>query len=96
MRFAVNATIKEAVSLEKVMTYVEEEAAMVWKLYEAGIVREICYREDKRGVFISAEAETPASLLNELSRLPMVRDEILSLEIIALQPFTGFKALFKS
>jgi hypothetical protein len=49
-----------------------------------------------RGVFISADAENASSLLQELNRLPMVRDEVLSLEIIALLPFTGFKALFKS
>jgi hypothetical protein len=73
-----------------------QEAAIVWKLYEAGVVREICYREDMRGVFISADAENASSLLQELNRLPMVRDEVLSLEIIALLPFTGFKALFKS
>ena len=96
MRFIVHANINDGVPADRVESYVEAEAAAAWKLYEAGIVREVWYREDLSGVVIAADADSPEALIKELNSLPMVSAEIVSLEVISLRPYTGYKALFKS
>ncbi len=70
------------------------EAAKVWELYQAGIVRETYFRRDRSETVLMLECETVAEAHNVLNTLPMVSAGLIKFEVIPLGPYPGFARLF--
>jgi hypothetical protein len=70
-----------------------EELRVLWNQYRVGLVREI-YSPGGPGAVLIVEADSRDSARSALAELPLLADEIMSLELIELQPFTAIEMLF--
>jgi HD superfamily phosphodiesterase len=75
--------------------YLKEEAKIVWMLYRKGIFREIYFRENPRRAVIIMEAENIDYAREKLSELPLVKNNLISFELLVLHPYHGFERLFE-
>lgn len=74
--------------------HLKEEAARVWELYQAGLIRELYFRQDQPNAVLvleCADAEEAQELFNTL---PLVKEGLIAFEIIPLTPYPGFSRLF--
>jgi uncharacterized protein YciI len=94
MQFLVLARVAEGISLEQVMPHVKAEAEIIWKQYAAGVARSIYYIADMSGAVLLCEAADLEAAQEMTNQLPMVKAELLKVEILPLKPYTGLEALF--
>jgi len=72
------------------------EARQSWRLYQAGIVREISFRTDAHRSVMILEAPDEAAARAALDTLPFVRAGILTFEVMGLRAYDGWARLFAS
>jgi hypothetical protein len=94
MQILVIARIKAGVEIDRAMPLISSEAAQVWEFYAAEQIRQVYYIADLSGAVMLWEGESVESITQELGKLPMVKENILSCEVLPLKPFTGFASLF--
>ncbi len=70
------------------------EAARVWRLYAAGVIREVYSRADRRDVVPALECESVAAAHERFASLPLVASGAIRFELIPLVPYDGFARLF--
>jgi hypothetical protein len=70
-----------------------EELGLLWNQYREGLVREI-YSPGGPGAVLIVEAGSLESAHSALGELPLLADEIMTLELIELHPFAAFEMLF--
>lgn len=70
------------------------EAARVWDLYKAGVVRETYFRTDRHDAVLVLECAGADEALAALATLPLVAAGLISFELIPLTPYDGFARLF--
>ena len=68
------------------------EAARARELCEAGIIRDIRFRTDRRDVVIVLEAPDEAAARAALATLPFAAAGAISFEVIGLRPYDGWAA----
>lgn len=73
--------------------HAQSELRELWTLYQAGAVREI-YSPGGPGAVLVLESESVEHARRTLARLPLLADEIMSLELIELRPFIAWQVLF--
>ena len=71
-----------------------EEAARAWELYQAGGLRELCFRADRQEAVLFLEAPDLESARSVLATLPLVRHGLIDFELVPLAPYPGFARLF--
>jgi len=74
--------------------HLKAEAARVWELYQEGVLREMYFRQDEPSAVLVLEcldAEEASAVLNTL---PLVREALITFEIIPLKPYPGLSRLF--
>jgi muconolactone delta-isomerase len=71
-----------------------EEAAMVWKLYKAGTIREAALRTDLSGAVLTFEAESEDEVRALLADFPAVKAGLFKFELIGVGPFLSWETLF--
>lgn len=82
------------VNPEAYQPYLEDEALKVWELYQAGIIRELYFRQDRPEAVLILESEDIETARNVLGSLPLVEAGLINFEVIALRPYPGFSRLF--
>jgi hypothetical protein len=70
------------------------EATAVWKLYQAGIFRELYFHQDKNCAVIVLECEDAHEAGEILNTLPIVKEGLITFDIIPLRPYPGFSRIF--
>ena len=76
--------------------HLEAEARAVWELMQAGVIREIHFRQDRSEAVILMEAGSTQQAKEALAGLPLVQAGLIEFEVIGLQPYPGFARLFKA
>ena len=71
-----------------------EEAARAWVLYQAGVFREMYFREDRHEAVLILEAATVEEAHTALDSLPLVQSGLIQFEVAPLTPYDGFARLF--
>jgi hypothetical protein len=66
---------------ERIGPYLPEEGAVVAELRREGTLKAVYLRADGRGVFNVVEAASLAEATQQLARLPLVREGLLSFEL---------------
>jgi hypothetical protein len=84
------------VTSEQFKPHLEAEAARVWQLYQAGIFRELYFRQDQSSAVLVLECADVDDAARVLNSLPLVRHGLITFEIMALIPYPGFARLFKA
>jgi muconolactone delta-isomerase len=72
----------------------KEEAARAWELHQAGVIRELYFREDRESAVLVLECEDVEEAHTVLATLPLVRDGLIAFECIPLTAYPGFARLF--
>jgi hypothetical protein len=70
------------------------EAAQLWDLVQAGIVRETYFRSDRRAAVLVLECADLHEARSHVDTLPFVREGLITFELIGLRPYPGFARLF--
>lgn len=76
--------------------HLKAEAARVWELYQAGILREIYFRADQHTAVLMLECPDVDAARAALDTLPLVQASLIVFEIMPLMPYSGFGRLFAS
>jgi muconolactone delta-isomerase len=72
----------------------KEEAGQAWELHQAGIIRELYFRQDRHEAVLILECKDVEEAQSILALLPLVKAGLLAFEIIPLIPYDGFTRLF--
>ena len=73
-----------------------EEAARVWELYQAGLLRELYFHQDCSSAVLVLECADAQEAGQVLNTLPLVQEGLIAFDIIPLVPYPGFSRLFVS
>jgi hypothetical protein len=73
----------------------QKEAALVWKLHQAGIIRELYLRNDRQEAVLVLECEDIEKARIVLATLPLVKEGLISFDLIPLKAYPGFARLFE-
>ena len=84
----------ENVSGKDIQSVLTAEAKSVWDLYQLGIIREIYFRQDSPNAVLILECNDKSEARLILDRLPLVKEGLISFDIIPLKPYPGFSRLF--
>ncbi|MFC2084282.1 muconolactone Delta-isomerase family protein [Bacteroidota bacterium] len=76
--------------------YLNEEAEKVYELYESGIIREVYFRGDQTTAVLLLECKDIEEAKSVISSLPLVKNGLITFEVIPLIPYAGFARLFKN
>ena len=71
----------------------QEEVRVLWNQYREGLVREM-YSPGGPGAVLIVEAGSRDSAQSALGELPLLTDNVMTLELIELHPFAAFEMLF--
>lgn len=72
------------------------EAVRAWELYEAGVVRELYFRQDRPEAVLVLECPTVEEACAVLNTLPLVQERVIAFDLIPLRAYPGFARLFAS
>jgi hypothetical protein len=82
------------VERERFEPLLKEEAALLWELYQSGLVREFYFRGDRTEAVLVLECASLEQAQDALASLPLAREGLITFEIIPLVPYPGFERLF--
>lgn len=74
--------------------HLRAEALRAWELYQQGVIRELYFDSEQRRAVLVLECESAASARQALASLPLVREGLITFEVIPLAPYDGFGRLF--
>jgi hypothetical protein len=74
--------------------HLKTEAMRVWSLYQAGVVRELYFRQDRPEAVLMLECQDAAAARQILATLPFVQSGLIEFDVIPLVPYPGFSRLF--
>jgi hypothetical protein len=94
MRILAVSRNSPGVTMEQILPRLKPEAARVWELYQAGVIREIYFREDGRGAVILLESGNAEEARKHLDSLPLVQEKMISFDVVGLTPYPGYAKLF--
>lgn len=79
---------------EAFQPHLKAEATRVWELYQAGILREMYFRQDRHEAVLVLECSDTEEASGVLNTLPLVQAGLITFELIPLIPYPGFARLF--
>jgi len=82
------------VAAEDFRPHLRAEAARAWELQQAGVLRELYFRQDRHQAVLILECADAAEAGAVLGTLPLVRAGLIAFEIIPLVAYPGFGRLF--
>lgn len=74
--------------------HLKAEAYRAWELYQAGVIRELYFRQDQHTAVLVLECASLEEAQQALATLPLVQAGLISFEVIPLVPYPGFARLF--
>lgn len=85
-----------AATIDDFQRLARAEAARAWELYQAGVIRELYFRQDRSEAVLLMECADAAEAAAYLNTLPFVEAGLITFEVIPLVPYSGFARLFVS
>lgn len=74
--------------------HLKAEAIRVWELYQAGVFRELYFRQDRSDAVLMLECRDVEEAKEVLNTLPLVKAGLITFDLIPLSPYPGFARLF--
>lgn len=75
--------------------YLEAEAAQVYALYQAEVIRELYFHATQPTAILVLECPDVETARQQLSSLPLVQVGLIHFDLIPLVPYPGFTRLFR-
>lgn len=85
---------KEDVTAEDTGPHMKAEALRAWELYQAGIIRELYFLQDRPIAVLILECANVEEARQVLGTLPLVMAGLISFELMPLKAYPGFARLF--
>jgi hypothetical protein len=76
------------------LPHLEAEAMKAWELYQQGLIREMYFTDDHCAVLV-LEACDKAHAREIVDQLPLVQQNLIDFDLLALTAYSGFARLFK-
>lgn len=95
MKILALETETPGVAKDRFKPFLKEEARKVWELYQEGTLRELYFRTDTDAAVLILECDSIKEAEGVLATLPLVKENLISFQLIALKPYPGFKRLFE-
>jgi muconolactone delta-isomerase len=70
------------------------EAARAWELHQQGVIRELYFRADRSEAVLVLECDSLEDAQQALETLPLVREGLITFDLIPLVAYPGFARLF--
>ncbi|MCX6152192.1 MAG: hypothetical protein NTX22_16825 [Ignavibacteriales bacterium] len=86
-----NSEITAEQFTEKIL---KDEAIKVWELHQNGVIRELYFNEDEHKAVLIMECNDVNEAKEILKTFPLVKEGLISFEVIPLIPYDGFARLF--
>ena len=74
--------------------HLKAEASRVWELYQSEIMRELYFDKNTHNAVIILECKDAKEAVEYLNTLPLVKEKLITFEIMELEPYSGFSRLF--
>jgi muconolactone delta-isomerase len=74
--------------------HLQAEARRAWDLCQAGLIREMYFRQDRDEAVLILECDSFDEARQILDSLPLVQAGLIDFECIPLKPYPGFARLF--
>ena len=74
--------------------HAKAEAVRAWELYQAGVIRELYFRQDRPEAVLVLECADVREADQVLATLPLVKAGLITFEVIPLVAYPGFARLF--
>jgi len=74
--------------------YLKAEALRAWELVQEGVIREMYFRTDITEAVLILECANLAAAEEALATLPLVKEKLITFELLPLRPYPGFARLF--
>lgn len=75
-------------------THLKAESIKVWELYQADVIREVYFRRDLPAAVLVLECTGLPEAEQILSTMPLVKEGLITFELVPLRPYPGFERLF--
>lgn len=75
--------------------HLDAEARRAWELQQAGVIRELYFRTNEHAAVLLLECTDELEAREALATLPLVREGLISFDVIGLKPYDGFARLFR-
>lgn len=85
---------KPNTSSEDFKPHLKAEAYHAWELYQAGVIRELYFDQALHNAVLILECPDIQAAHQILQTLPLVKAGLITFEVIALEPYSGFSRLF--
>ncbi|MBE2199347.1 MAG: superoxide dismutase [Anaerolinea sp.] len=82
------------VTQEQFEPHLKAEATRVWELYQAGVLRELYFRQGMHSAVLFLECVDAEEANEVLNTLPLVKKGLIAFDIIPLIAYPGFSRLF--
>jgi hypothetical protein len=79
---------------EQFQPHLRAEAMQAWRLYQTGVIREWYFSQDAHCAVLMLECDDADEARQALNTLPLVREGLITFDIIPLTPYTGVERLF--
>ena len=79
---------------EQFEAHLKPEAARVWDLYQTGIIRELYFRQDQSSAVLMLECKDIKAADQVINTLPLVKEGLITFDLIPLKAYPGFSRLF--
>jgi len=79
---------------EQFKPHLKAEALRVWELYQAGVFRELYFRADRSEAVLVLECADVEEAKHALDTLPLVKEGLITFDLIPLRPYPGLARLF--
>jgi muconolactone delta-isomerase len=96
MQFLVLMRLKPDTDRARLMALAKPEAAKAWEMVTSGVLRSIHLIKGPAGAVLLFEADDQGQVQAQVARLPLVEAGVVTVEILPLEPFTGWALLFAS
>lgn len=85
---------RPGVTDEQFQPHLKAEGQRAWELYQAGVLREMYFRQDRAEAVLVLECDSVDEAHAALESLPLVQAGLITFELIPLRPYPGFARLF--
>lgn len=74
--------------------HLKAEALKAWELHQAGVLRELYFRDDQPTAVLVLECASVAEATDVLKTLPLVAAGLITFDVVPLKAYPGFARLF--
>lgn len=83
------------IAAEQFQQHLKAEALRAWELHQAGIIRELYFRADQHTAVLILECANVEEARLGLNSLPLVKEGLITFDLIPLTAYSGFARLFE-